>query len=103
MPHTHSNTSQQITPPISNLEKVISRRFWKERTLVTLGPVIYFPGVSSSSSDKVVIGFFESSSKALEYSEERCTLFNPFFSRVKIEEASSSSPPFTFHTFLEPG
>lgn len=62
----------------------------------------YFLEVSSFNSQKVVIYYPKSSSKVFEYLEERCVLFVPFSSRVKIEEASFSFRPFTFNTFLEP-
>ena len=61
-----------------------------------------FPELSSFSSQKDVINCSDSSSKVLEYPEECCARFGPFSLRVKIEETSVSSPPFTFHTFLEP-
>lgn len=65
--HTHSDTSQQKTPSVSNPKKLIFRRVWKEKTYTTYATISSFFEASSSSSQPTVIHCSEFTAKILTY------------------------------------
>jgi len=66
-PHTHSDTFQQKTPSISDPEKLISRRVWKEKNPTTYATVSSFFEASSFISQPTIIHCSEFTPKILTY------------------------------------